>query len=148
MASTNDSAKRQQVSTSRIVAAPRQEIFDVLADPSRHGDFDGSGTVGSARAAQRLSPGAKFGMNMKLGIPYVIGNTVVEFVEGERIGWQHLGKHTWRYELADVEGGTEVTETFDWSTARIPKAIELAGYPKKHLPNMEKTLERLEQLVT
>ena len=41
-----------------------------------------------------------------------------------------------------------VTETFDWSTALSPKFIELMGYPKKTLPNIQKTLERLEAVVT
>ena len=73
---------------------------------------------------------------------------MVEYEEGRRIAWQHFGKHRWRYELEPVEGGTRVTETFDWSTARVPKAIELMGYPAKHVPNMEKTLERLAEVVT
>ena len=51
------------------------------------------------------------------------------------------------YELEPVEGGTKVTETFDWSTAAVPKAIELMGYPKKHPNSMEATLERLAALV-
>jgi len=41
-----------------------------------------------------------------------------------------------------------VTETFDRSTALAPKAIEIADYPKKHLANMQKTLERLEAVAT
>jgi hypothetical protein len=42
-----------------------------------------------------------------------------------------------------VEGGCEVTETFDWSTARSPKFIERAGYPKANLRAIEATLDRL-----
>lgn len=36
-----------------------------------------------------------------------------------------------------------MTESFDWSTSKSPKFIELMGYPKKHPANMEATLERL-----
>jgi hypothetical protein len=100
----------------------------------------------------RLTLGAKFGMDMKMGpLPYKISSTVVEFEENELIAWAHLGKHRWRYELeaTEVDGvpATNVTETFDWSMARIPKAIELAGYPKKHPVSMEATLVRLAALV-
>ena len=30
-----------------VVAAPAQDVFDVLADPAQHSTFDGSGTVRS-----------------------------------------------------------------------------------------------------
>ena len=53
-----------------------------------------------------------------MGVPYLTKNTVVEYDEDRLIAWRHLGKHRWRYELEPVEGGTKVTETFDWSTAR------------------------------
>jgi hypothetical protein len=88
-------------------------------------------------------------MKMRMGLPYRIGSTVVELEEDRRIAWAHLGKHRWRYVLEPAADGTGtlVTETFDWSTARSPKFIELMGYPKKHPQAMAKTLERLEALV-
>lgn len=143
----------QQVSVSRVIKASPEAIFDVLADPAKHAEIDGSGMVQQLRGAgSRLELGSKFGMDMKMGpVPYRISSTVVEFEENRRIAWAHFGKHRWRYELApaeiDGEPATEVTETFDWSTALVPKAIELAGYPKKHPPSMEATLERLARLV-
>jgi len=39
-----------------------------------------------------------------------------------------------------------VTETFDWSTAKFPPFIERAGYPKKNLAAIERTLDRLVEL--
>ena len=142
----------QMVSVSRVINASPEAIFDVLADPARHADIDGSGMVQKVRGdATRLELGAKFGMDMKMGpVPYKLSSTVVEFEENELIAWAHYGKHRWRYELEATEVGgalaTNVTETFDWSTARIPKAIELVGYPKKHPVNMEATLVRLAAL--
>lgn len=139
----------RQVSVSRVIAAPPEAIFAVIADASRHGDFDGSGTVkGATGDPQPLTLGTRFGMSMKIGVPYRISNEVVEYEENRLIAWRHVGHHRWRYELEPVEGGTEVTETFDWSTTRSPRAIELMGYPKKHPAAMEKTLERLDALVT
>ncbi len=139
----------QIVSVSRVIHAPPEAIFDLLADPSRHSEIDGSGMVQNARGeSQRLELGSKFGMDMKMGpLPYRIENTVVEFDENRLIAWQHMGKHRWRYKLEPVEVdgavATKVTESFDWSTARWPKGIELMNYPTKHRPSMEATLERL-----
>ena len=137
------------VSASRVIEASPEAIFDVLADPARHGEIDGSGMVQSARGdSKRLALGSRFGMDMKLGaLPYRITNKVVEFEENRLIAWAHLGGHRWRYELEPVDGGTKVTESFDWSTARIPQAIELMGYPKKHPANIEATLDRLATLL-
>jgi hypothetical protein len=73
---------------------------------------------------------------------------VVEFEEGRLIAWRHFHGHRWRYELRDVPGGTEVTETFDWSTARAKLPLELAGFPKRNLAGMQATLERLDRYVT
>ena len=139
----------RQVSVSRVIAAPPAKIFAVIADASQHAAFDGSDTVkGAVGDPEPLELGSKFGMSMKMGVPYRISNEVVEFEQDRLIAWQHIGHHRWRYELEPVDGGTKVTETFDWSTARVPKAIELMGYPKKHPQAMEKTLERLDALVT
>jgi uncharacterized protein YndB with AHSA1/START domain len=141
-------AERTVSVTRRIDAAP-EAIFDVLADPARHSEIDGSGTVQKARTgSERLQLGAKFGVDMKFGLlPYRITSTVVEYEENRLIAWQHPGKHRWRYELEPVDGATEVTETFDWSTAISPKGIELMGFPRKHVPNMDATLERLASVV-
>ncbi len=137
--------KRRSVSRTRVVSATPRAIFDLLTDPSKHPLIDGSGTVKGSRtdAPTRLSPGATFGMNMKLGVPYPIENTVVEFEEDHLIAWRHLGGHRWRYELEPVDGGTKVTETFDWSTAKSPAALELLRIPQRNTRSIEQTLDRL-----
>lgn len=138
-------ARQRKVSVSRVIPASPEAIFAVLDDPSKHPVIDGSGTVtGSPEPSRHLTLGDRFGMSMKIGVPYKMSNTVVEYEAGRLIAWEHFGKHRWRYELEPVGSGTKVTETFDWSTARSPKFIELMGYPRKHVPNMERTLERLE----
>ena len=139
----------RSVSVTRFIKAAPEVIFAVLTDPSQHPAIDGSGTVRKARAGAptSLKLGDKFGMDMKIGLPYRMGNTVMEWEENRRIAWAHVGKHRWRYELSPREGGTDVTETFDWSTSRMPWFIELMGYPKRHPAAMTKTLERLAALV-
>ena len=133
-----------KISVTRFVPAPAKEIFDLLADPRKHALIDGSGTIQEAVSGpDRLAKGAKFGMSMKKGVPYRIKNTVEEFEEGRRIAWRHAGRHRWRYELEPVEGGTQVTETFDTSTVPAPMrpVTKLAG--RGNQAAMEKTLDRL-----
>jgi uncharacterized protein YndB with AHSA1/START domain len=140
---------QQQVSVSRVIDAPPSAIFAVLTDAEQHPVIDGSGTVKATTSSDgQPELGSKFGMKMRMGLPYRMSNEVVEFEQDRLIAWQHLGHHRWRYELEPVDGGTEVTETFDWSTARSPKFLELMGYPKKHPEAMTTTLERLDAHVT
>ncbi|MFM1788945.1 MAG: hypothetical protein RLZZ12_294 [Actinomycetota bacterium] len=98
-----------------IIDAPAERIFEILCSPSLHPEIDGSNSVkGVNWGPDRLSLGAKFGMSMKIGINYKITNTVVEFRENELIGWRHLGRWIWRYELKKLgPNSTEVTESFD-----------------------------------
>jgi uncharacterized protein YndB with AHSA1/START domain len=136
----------RRISLSRTVDAPAGRIFDLLADPARHPELDGSGSVRASlgKGPCRLSLGARFGMRMRLGVPYTILNTVVEFEEARLIAWRHFAGHRWRWQLADLgDGRTEVTETFDWSTARSPRAIELLGFPARNRRGIEATLDRL-----
>ena len=139
----------RQVSRDIVVDAPPSAVFEVLADPRAHGAFDGSGTVRDAVAGpDRLDLGDRFGMSMRLGVPYTIKNEVVEFEEDRRIAWRHFGHHRWRYELEPVgEGSTKVTETFDWSASRIPRLIELVGFPATNTRGIEATLPRLKSYV-
>ncbi len=135
------------VTATRIIAAPAEKIFDVLADPSQHPAIDGSGSVTRPKVNPgRLSLGAKFSMDMKLGVPYVTKNVVSEFEEDRLIAWHHFAQFVWRYELEEVDGGTKVTETFDYSK---PWGVLLSplGVPQRNRVAMEKTLERLEHLV-
>lgn len=153
MNSSNQTQDRV-VSVSRVIAAEASEIFELLADPAKHGVFDGSGTVVAGRGGnpERLSLGARFGMDMKLGIPYRITSEVVEFDEDRLIAWRHFGHHIWRYRLEPAEDSetpaTTVTESFEWGTARFPPFYEWVNYPAKHVINMTKTLERLDQHLT
>ena len=143
------------VTAERVIPAPPEKIFDLLADPTRHRDIDGSGSVRRAREpSRRLKLGDSFGMNMRMGLPYSMRSTVVEFEENRLIAWQtrgpgRLGRHVagriWRYELEPVDGGTRVRESWDLSEEAIPAIVRpAAGKTKK---NMEKTLERIEELV-
>src|ERR1700712_5590888 len=102
----------------RFIPAPPEAIFDLLADPARHREIDGSGALRDAKAgSQRLTLGSRFGMAMKVGIPYSMVSTVVEFEENRRIAWQTRGPtplgrfaagRIWRYEIEPADGGSLV----------------------------------------
>jgi uncharacterized protein YndB with AHSA1/START domain len=145
------------ITTEKVIHAPPEAIFALLADASRHPDIDGSGTVKRAKsgAPARLSLGSTFGMSMKMGIAYSMVNTVIEFEDNRRIAWQArppgvLGRvaagRIWRYELEPVEGGTRVRESWDLSQDHQRRMLKLGGLPKKTEANMAKTLDRIAEL--
>jgi hypothetical protein len=133
-----------------VIAAPAQKIFELIADPRSHQLFDGSGTIQkSISGPDRLSLGAKFGMGMKIKVPYRITNTVVAFEEGREIAWCHLMKWTWRYELVDLgDGRTQVTESF--SGRDIPwyaeKWLDATGSLERNPKWMAKSLVQLKAI--
>lgn len=128
--------------------APAAEVFALVANPYRHPELDGSGTVraGAVSGPQFLSAGARFTVGMKqYGVPYKITSTVTAFEADQLVEWQHPMGHRWRWELAEVEPGvTQVTETFDYSTARSPRMLELLGQPGKNAVGITKTLQALQ----
>ena len=143
----------------RVIPAPPARIFELVADPRRHQDIDGSGTVREATdLPARLSLGATFGMNMYYGGSYSMKSTVIEYEDDRRIAWQsrppqgaarwrHLfGGRIWRYELEPVDGGTRVRESWDLSQEGLRALVW--GYRRKTRANMTATLERIEQIVT
>src|SRR5438105_3782836 len=114
------------LSVERVIAAPPEAIFALVADAGKHPLIDGSGTVKEVKegAPERLSLGSKFGMSMKVGIKYSMVSEVIEFEDDRRIAWQSkptglggrlAGGRIWRYELEPVEGGTRVRESWDLS---------------------------------
>lgn len=146
------------VTVERFIPAPPSKIFDLLADPSRHRDIDGSGTVRDAKAgSERLVLGSQFGMSMRMGIPYSMQSTVIELEEDRRIAWQTrgasilgrvLGGRIWRYELEPQDGGTMVRESWDITQESPATKPAVRRAAKTTAKNMAATLERIEQIVT
>lgn len=145
------------VTVERLIPAPAETIFPYLADAERHQEIDGSGTVRAAKGdPEPLRLGSTFGMSMKMGVPYSMVNTVIEFDENRRIAWQtrgpgpigrFVGGRIWRYELEPADGGTLVRETWDITQESPLTRVgvrRLAGTTEK---NMAQTLARIEELV-
>jgi len=137
------------VTVRRRIAADRQALFDIIADPAQHPVIDGSQSVRALRsgAPERLSLGVTFAMDMHLAADYRIVNTVVEFEEPSRIAWRHFNGHIWRYTFTEVDGGTEVSEQWDARSAHNRLALWLMGFPRRNRAGMQATLQRLDELV-
>jgi len=134
----------------RTIAADRQALFDIIADPAQHPVIDGSGSVRALRdgAPERLALGATFAMDMHVAADYRIVNRVIEFDEPGRIAWRHFNGHIWRYLFTEVDGGTEVTEQWDARNTHNRLALWLLGFPRRNRAGMTATLGRLEELAT
>jgi hypothetical protein len=122
------------VEVSRRIKAPAAVIFEILANPQRHTDFDGSDMVQGAVFNRPISGvGDTFTMKMnRLGRDYLMVNHVVEFEPDRRIFWEPApgdlptaggepskvgipAGYRWGYILTpDGEGATVVTEVFDY----------------------------------
>lgn len=129
--------KREPVRVSRRIGASAHYIFQILTDPVRHIEFDGSGMLRGAVTSSRISGvGDVFVMKMyyREHGDYEMNNHVVEYEPDRRVGWEpEAGRghpsagaagsadrwgHRWSYELTpDGPDGTMVTETYDCSRA-------------------------------
>ena len=133
---------RDTTSATATVDASPAEVFAFLRDPANHPVINGDGSVrGSRGGSRQLSEGDRFGMSMKIGVPYRIASTVREFAPDRRIAWSHIGGQRWRWELSPTDDGrTEVSETFDLSTALVPPVLRLLGFPARHERNVERSV--------
>src|SRR6202034_138383 len=78
------------VEASRRIGAPADLIFNIVANPQRHMDFDGSDMLRGAVLDEPISAvGDTFTMKMhRLGDDYLMINYVVEFEPNRRIFWE------------------------------------------------------------
>jgi polyketide cyclase/dehydrase/lipid transport protein len=142
------SSSRYLVLVTKLIPADRQWLFDLVADPAQHPVIDGSGSVKAVRPGgpDRLSLGATFSMDMKLGADYRILNTVVEFDEPELIAWRHFNGHVWRYRFTEAPDGTVITEEWDARGVWNRLALVLLRFPQRNRAGMIATLDRLAEL--
>jgi hypothetical protein len=139
-----DTGKRT-VTRQVVVNAPAATLFALLADPRRHGEVDGSGTVlEGVDGPDRLTEGAEFSVAMRMwGLPYRITSHVTAFEDDRLIEWRHPMGHRWRWAFDERDGRTTVTETFDYNDARSPKVLELLRMPALNAKGITSTLTGL-----
>lgn len=105
-----------------VIERPATELYGVLADPRRHHEVDGGGTVGEVVSGQApLTTGEHFTVRMKLfGVLYRLRSTVTAATPGEVVEWRHPLGHRWRWEFAErPDGSTEVTHSFVYGASPI-----------------------------
>jgi uncharacterized protein YndB with AHSA1/START domain len=141
------------VRASRVIAAPADKIFELIADPSLQPRWDGNDNLAEAPAGQRVrTVGDVFTMTLTIGSDRT--NHVVEFEEGRLIAWRpsEPGKtppgHLWRWELEPLDDSrTRVTHTYDWSQltdeTRLPRARDTTA--DKLLASIERLAELAER---
>lgn len=111
------------VAFSAEIPATAEEIYALVADPHRHHEVDGSGTVQSrAVGPHELRTGDRFSVRMRVfGIPYQLPLRVLvaQQPDEQRPGileWVQPTGHRWRWEMAPLStpgGRTLVTESYD-----------------------------------
>jgi uncharacterized protein YndB with AHSA1/START domain len=149
------------VSVERVIDAPADAIFELLADAGKHASFDGSGTVDHTTAKSiPLKLGTTFSMRMRgrpetLFLPYTMHNEVIEFERDRRIAWQPtalhglIGGRIWRYELSPADGGgTQVCETWDVSRDKQKQMLKLGSGPAQAERGMRATLDRIAEMLS
>jgi hypothetical protein len=163
------------VEVSRRIEAPAAFIFQVLANPQRHMDFDGSDMLREAVSDRPISDvGDTFTMKMyRLGREYLMLNYVVEFEPDRRIFWEPApgdvataggdpskvgipAGYRWGYILTpDGDDATVVTEVFGFGSLSeenrqtlLREGGEWINGTNSVLESMTASLERLEKIST
>jgi hypothetical protein len=148
----------------RVIGAPAERVFAVLADPASHRAIDGTGWVReSLEPGRRITEvGQIFGMGMyHANHPdgdYRMHNRVEVFEAPRAVAWQPgqygpdgeigFGGWTWGYEV-EPEGDDAclVTLTYDWS--HVPSSIrEYISFPPFGVDHLERSLGHLAELAS
>ncbi len=85
-------AQEQRITVQRTIDAPAKDVFEVLTNPERHAELDGSGFVRSDEKTDRIQAvGDVFRMNMSgdhMGGDYQTDNHVTAFDPNKMVGWK------------------------------------------------------------
>ncbi|HBJ72573.1 MAG TPA: polyketide cyclase [Actinobacteria bacterium] len=137
-----------------VVPASAQAVFAVLADPTRHREFDGADMVRDALDPEPLTAeGQIFRMNMQHGSvgDYTIENHVLIVKPNEEISWMpSAGGRTptgywWGYDIRAIDDRScEVGLNYDWSAVTNPKMRARFGHSNQ--ANMQESLTQLQGL--
>ncbi|MDQ6642579.1 MAG: polyketide cyclase [Actinomycetota bacterium] len=147
-----------QISAQRTIHAPAAAVFQVLSDPHKHVEVDGSGFVRGLDRGDRITKsGQQFRMNMvgdHMGGEYQTDNVVSAFDVNKMIGWKTAPAGTeppgweWLWELKS--GGsdtTDVTLTYDWSHVTDPAILEKVSFPLVTQSQLDDSVAKLAEVV-
>jgi hypothetical protein len=116
----------ERIEVQRAIAAEPADIFRVVTDPNGQVAIDASGMLMSATGKPATKVGDTFVVHMDrealndypLGL-YDVTNRVVTFEQDREFAWMPEGQlnlgHVYGYRLEPIDGGTLVTQYYDWS---------------------------------
>jgi uncharacterized protein YndB with AHSA1/START domain len=149
----------KRITDSRTIDAPTKDVFDVITNPERHAELDGSGFVISDEKSDRITgTGQVFRMNMTgdhMGGDYQTDNTVTGYDTNHLVAWQTAPADTdppgweWVWELhAEGSDATEVTLTYDWSRVTDQELLKKISFPLVEKAALEHSLDHLAAAVS
>ena len=149
----------KRITVERTINASSDAVFEVLSNPARHPELDGSGFIRSDEGTNRIQgTGDVFTMNMSgdhMGGDYRTENHVVGYSPNQLLAWrtapagQEPPGWQWVWELkSQGSDSTLVRNIYDWSDVTDQGLLEKIGFPLVSQDQMEDTLVRLEQAVT
>jgi hypothetical protein len=118
----------ERIEVARTIAAEPAAIFKVLCDPHGHVAIDSTGMLQDATGEPATKVGDTFVVHMDREAlnDYPMGRydvtvEICTYEQDREIAWTILGQirpqigHVYGYRLEPVEGGTLVTQYYDWS---------------------------------
>lgn len=147
------------ITVQRSIDASAADLFDVLTNPDRHAEFDGSGFVRSADHPQRITAtGDTFRMNMDgdhMGGEYQTDNHVTGFQPNKLVAWttapagEQPPGWEWVYELTPTgPAQTDVSLTYDWSKVTDKQLLQKISFPLVSADELEGSLAQLAAAVS
>jgi uncharacterized protein YndB with AHSA1/START domain len=149
----------KSITVERTIQASTSAVFEVLSNPQRHAQIDGSGFVKGDIGSDRIQQvGDVFTMDMTgdhMGGDYQTENTVTGYSPNQLLAWQTApaGQQPpgwqWIWELeAEGSEATRVRHTYDWSNVTDPDLLSKISFPLVSQSQLEDALTNLDQAVT
>ncbi len=151
-------ANDKQMTATRTIDASAGALFDVLSNPERHAELDGSGFVLSDEKSDRITgTGQVFTMNMTgdhMGGDYQTDNHVTGYDQNKMLAWKTAPAGTeppgweWLWQL-DQQGpdSTQVSVTYDWSHVTDKDLLSKITFPLVPQSALEDSLGHLAEAV-
>ena len=148
----------KQIQVQRTINAPAASVFDVLSNPHKHEQLDGSGFVRGLDRGDRITKtGQQFRMNMTgdhMGGEYQTDNVISAFDENKLIGWKTAPAGSeppgweWLWELkSSGSDSTDVTLTYDWANVTDPEILKLVTFPLVSREQLDDSVAKLAEVV-
>ncbi len=152
-------SNESSITVERLVDASAKDIFDILSNPKRHAELDGSGFVRGDEKGERIAGvGDVFTMNMDgphMGGEYKTDNHVSGYAKDKLLAWKTAPAGVeppgweWMWEL-EPQGpdATLVRHTYDWSKVTDKELLKQISFPLVSEKELEDSLGRLAAATT